>query len=61
MTKRVRVNVEIEVPEGDMEGVYREEYRRELARRIANILLDMDTEPARDIIENILRGKEKGE
>ncbi len=37
---RVRVEVEIEVPEGDDEGVYREEFRRELAKRLLNVLLD---------------------
>ncbi len=58
---RVRVVVEVEVPEGDDEGVYREEFRRELARRILNILLDRETEPAREAVEEILREKEREE
>ena len=56
---RVKVVVEVEVPEGDDEGVYREEFRRELAKRMLNILLDRETEPAREAVEKILR--EKGE
>jgi len=50
--------VEVEVPEGDDEGVYREEFRRELAKRILNILLDRETEPAKEAVVEILRGKE---
>ncbi len=57
---KVWVEVEVEVPEGDGEGSYREEFRRELARRILNILLDRDTLPAREAIEEVLREK-KGE
>ncbi len=58
-TSRVRVVVEVEVPEGDEEGVYREEFRRELAKRILNILLDRETMPAREAVEEVLREKEK--
>ena len=59
---RVRVVVEVDVPEGDDEGVYREEFRRELAKRILNIILDRETEPAREAIVEILQEKrEKGE
>ena len=50
--------MEVEVPEGDDEGVYREEFRRELARRILNILLDRETEPAREAVVEVLREKE---
>ena len=57
---RVRVTVEVEVPEGDDEGIYREEFRRELARRILNILLDREAEPARRAVEEVLREKEEG-
>ncbi|WP_338252535.1 hypothetical protein [Pyrodictium abyssi] len=58
---RVRVVVEVEVPEGDEEGVYREEFRRELAKRTLNILLDRGTEPAREAVEEILREKKREE
>ena len=51
---RVRVVVEVEVPGGDEEGVYREEFRWELARRILDILLDRETEPAREAVVDIL-------
>lgn len=57
--QRVKVVVEVEVPEGDEEGVYREEFRQELARRILNILLDRETMPAREAVEEVLREKEK--
>ena len=57
----VRVVVEVEVPEGDVEGVYRKEFRRELARRILNILLDRETEPAREVVVEVPREKEEGE
>ena len=50
--------MEIEAPEGDDEGVYREEFRRELARRIIDVLLDRDTVPAREALIEILREKE---
>ena len=56
---RVRVVVEVEVPEGDDEGVYREGFRRELARRILNILLDRETEPAREAAVEVLHEKRK--
>jgi len=56
---RVRVMVEVEVPGGDDEGVYREEFRGELAKRILNILLDQGTEPAREAVAEILREKEE--
>jgi 2-phospho-L-lactate transferase/gluconeogenesis factor (CofD/UPF0052 family) len=56
---RVKVVVEVEVPECDDEGVYQEEFRRELAKRILNILLDQDTEPAKEAIAEILREKGK--
>ena len=58
---RVKVVVEDEVPEGDDEGVYREEFRRELAKRILNILLDRDTEPAKEAVAEILREKKEAE
>jgi len=51
---RVKVVVEVEVPEGDDEDVYREEFRREPAKRMLNILLDQETGPAREAIEEIL-------
>ena len=57
---RVRVTVEVEVPEGDDEGMYKEEFRRELAGRILNILLDRETEPAREAVVEVLREKEEG-
>jgi len=60
-TQRVKVVVEVEVPEGDEEGVYREEFRRELAKRILNILLDRETEPAEEAIREVLREKEDRE
>ena len=47
---RVKVVVEIEAPEGDDEGVYRDEFRRELAKRIVDVLLDRDTVPAREVL-----------
>ena len=56
---RVKVVVEIETPEGDDEGVYREEFRRELAKRIIDVLLDRDTVPAREALIEILREKEE--
>ncbi len=56
---RVKVIVEIEAPEGDDEGVYREEFRQELAKRIINVLLDRDTVPAREALVEILREKEE--
>ena len=58
-TSRVKVVVEIETPEGDDEGVYREEFRRELAKRIIDVLLDRDTVPAREALIEILREKEE--
>lgn len=58
-TSRVKVVVEIEVPEGDEEGVYREEFRRELAKRILNIILDQETESAKEAVVEILREKRK--
>lgn len=58
-TSRVKVMVEVEVPEGDDEDVYREEFRRELARRILNIILDQNTEPAKEAVVEILREKRK--
>jgi hypothetical protein len=58
-TSRVKVEVEVEVPEGDDEGVYKEEFRHKLAKRILNILLDRETEPAREAVEEVLREKEK--
>ena len=58
-TSRVKVVVEIETPEGDDEGVYREEFRRELAKRIIDVLLDRDTVPAREALVEILREKEE--
>ncbi len=60
-TSRVKVSVEIEIPEGDEEGIYREEFRRELAKRILNILLDRNTEPAREAVEEVLREKREGD
>ena len=51
---RVKVVVEIEVPEGDDEGVYREEFRRELAKRIINVLLDRDTVLAHEALVDSL-------
>ena len=42
--------MEIEAPEGDDEGVYRDEFRRELAKRIVDVLLDRDTVPAREVL-----------
>jgi len=56
-SKASKVWVEVEVPESDGEDSYREEFRRELARRILNILLDRDTLPAREAIEEVLREK----
>ncbi len=56
---RVKVVVEIETPEGDDEGVYREEFRRELAKRIIDVLLNRDTVPAREALVEILREKEE--
>ena len=56
---RVKIVVEIEAPEGDDEGVYREEFRRELAKRIIDVLLDRDTVPAREALIEILREKEE--
>ena len=47
---RIKVVVEIEAPEGDDEGVYRDEFRRELAKRIVDVLLDRDTVPAREVL-----------
>jgi len=58
---RVKVVVEIEIPEGDDEGIYREEFRRELARRILNIVLDRETTSAREAIEEVIREKERRE
>ncbi len=58
-TSRVRIEVELEVPIGDDEGVYREEFRRELAKRLLNIILDRDTVPAKEVIEEVLREKEE--
>ena len=52
---RVKVVADIEVPEGDDEGVYREEFRRELAKRLLNIMLDRNTEPAREAILEVLQ------
>ena len=43
------------IPEGDEEGLYREEFRRELARRILDVLMDRDTQPSREAIEEVLR------
>ncbi len=57
-TSRVRIEVELEVPVGDDEGVYREEFRREFAKRLLNILLDRDTTSAKEVIEEVLREKE---
>ncbi len=56
---RVKIVVEIEAPEGDDEGMYREEFRRELAKRIIDVLLDRDTVPAREALIEILREKEE--
>lgn len=56
---RVKVVVEIEAPEGDDEGVYREEFRQELVKRIIDVLLDRDTVPAREALVEILREKEE--
>ena len=56
---RVRVEVEIEVPEGDDEGVYREEFRRELAKRLLNVLLDWNTLPAKEAVEEVLQEKKR--
>ncbi len=58
-TSRVRIEVELEVPVGDDEGVYREEFRREFAKRLLNILLDRDTAPAKEVIEEVLNEKEE--
>ena len=58
-TSKVRVTIEVEVPEGDDEGAYGEEFRGELAKRILNILLDRDTVPAREAVEEVLREKEE--
>ncbi len=58
---RVKVVAEVEIPEGDNEGVYREEFRRELAKRILNIILDQDTEPAKKAVVEILREKREKE
>ncbi len=57
MSKRVAVVVELEVPEGDEEGEYTEEFRRELASRILDILLDRGTVPAREAVKEVLREK----
>ena len=56
---RVKVVVEIEAPEGDDEGVYREEFRQELVKRIIDVLLDRDTVPAQEALVEILREKEE--
>ena len=45
---------EVGAPEGDDEGLYREEFRRELARRILDVLMDRDTQPAREAIDKVL-------
>jgi hypothetical protein len=60
-TSKVKVEVEVEVPEGDDEGVYREGFRRELAKRILNILLDKDVEPAKQAAAEALHEKSREE
>ncbi len=55
---KVKVEVEIEVPDGDNEGMYKTEFREKLAERILNILLDKKTEPANQVVEKILNEKE---
>ncbi len=58
---RFRITIEVEVPKGDDEGDYKEEFRRELAKRTLNIILNREIEPARKAVEEILRGKESEE
>jgi hypothetical protein len=56
-TSKVKVEVDVEVPRGDDEGVYREDFREELAKRILNILLDKEVEPAKQTVAKALREK----
>ncbi len=58
-SSKVRIMVEVEIPEGDEEGLYREEFRRELARRILDVLMERDTQLAREAIDEVLREKSK--
>ncbi len=55
---KVRITIEVEVPDGDDEGVYREEFRRELAKRILNVLLERETVSAKEAVEEVLQEKE---
>ncbi len=55
---KVKVEVEIDVPNGDSEGKYKTEFREKLAERILNILLDKKTEPANQVVEKILNEKD---
>ncbi len=46
---------------GDEEDVYREEFRRELAGRMLNVLLDREVEPAKEVVVETLREKQSEE
>ena len=47
---KVKVEVEIEVPEGDDEGLYTEEFRKELAKRLLDVMLGKGI-PAEKVFE----------
>ncbi len=49
---KVKVEVEIEVPEGDEEGLYTEEFRRELAKRLLDVMLGRGI-PAEKVFEEL--------
>ena len=48
----MKVEVEVEVPDGDDEGLYTEEFKRELAKGILETLLG-ETEPAEKVFEEL--------
>ena len=56
---KVRLEVEIEVPEGDDEGLYTEEFKKELAEGILEALLGK-TEPAEKVFEELERERQQG-
>ena len=53
--------MEVEISEGDEEGIYREEFHRELTKRILSILLGRETGPAKEAVMEILRERESEE
>ena len=55
---KVRLEVEIDILDGDDEGLYTEEFKRELAEGILEVLLG-ETEPAEKVFEELERERQQ--